>query len=73
MLNDYQKLASAVIVQASRDFIRSQGQDTQAYNFLTGKEEMSSFWFDAAGIDFFQGSPLQLFSSMRKSERALKL
>jgi hypothetical protein len=58
-------LGAAVIDMAIRDFVRSKGDDMDAYRFLRGQTEISRFWFQVAGVMPIQGTPKEMNKKLK--------
>ena len=67
-------LAYAVIKQAANVLLNKsypQKEKVQAYLFLIGESEMSSFWFDAVNLPFLEGTRKQVTSKLIKNKKIL--
>jgi hypothetical protein len=58
------RLAALVINRARLDFMKYGWEES--YDFLTGRSEMSEFWFDAVGLPFFTGTKDELHAKLIK-------
>lgn len=60
-------LAAAVITLAWRDLLVSNFRDSEVLDFLTGKTEISRFWFQLAGLQPLSGKRLEMVNRARAS------
>lgn len=59
------KLACSVIATAIRDFKSSRGKNEECYSFLTGKTEISRFWFQAANVIPMEGTISEIWMKLK--------